>query len=262
MNVCVLYPSHALLAEFGESFAGQCGVCLLAEDRSSTAIIPESSLLDFCGSADIVPYRGHGPLRTIPFEDEMKAYSLIRDEAAKLKALQEVAMPPSFFKPFGLLHGLLSFRIGDGRLDLAVSPALAEIVGWRAGDVVSLGQSFDKPLFVLLFDPNGHTIDGEDELRVSFPIDSVSLGLASIPASDWFKVACEIRDRCVYFAINSDSLAARLSFDRVMSKDDVEAYDPEPDISVSYPKSSIVSLSRFHERIIPWCIFVSRLIPV
>ncbi len=149
MKVCVVYPSENLVREFGSLFKDRCGVCLIDGEMASTAIISKGDLSIFAGDAALVPYQGYGLFRVIPFEDEARAYALIRDEASKLKKLESAKLPPDYFRPSGLLFGLLSYKIDDHHIDLSLAGSLCDMIGWQPGDPVGLGQSSDKTSFIL-----------------------------------------------------------------------------------------------------------------
>jgi hypothetical protein len=196
-KVCVIYPTGSLVEEFGSTFEGKVGVCVIDGDIASTSIIHRSQLRSVTDGFDCVPSQGRS-ICLLPLDDELEAYSRIRKEAASLVFVSRPRLPSGFYRPQALWFGTFALAIEVGSLRIKVGHGLATALGWREGDGIVLGVSSDQRTLAFCYDANGSRLSGGD-LMASYPLGvGLSRELETLCPGKWVPVAVEVRDHVVF----------------------------------------------------------------
>ena len=196
-KVCVVYPTESLVDEFGSTFEGKFGVCIIDGDQAKTSIIHRSELRAFTAGLDCVPSRD-GKLGLLPMDDELEAYRRIRQEAADLAMVSRPGMPVGYYKPQALWFGLFEISIEVGSIRIKIGHGLATALGLREGDAVALGISPDQKTLAFCYDTVGSRLTGGD-LIASYPLGiGLPRELETVSPGNWVPVAVEVRDQVVF----------------------------------------------------------------
>jgi len=231
-KVCVTYPTESLVDEFGPIFEGKIGVCLIDGEQATTQIVHRSELRSVTYGFECVPSCG-GRIHLLSLDDELEAYRRIRKEAANLALVSRSKLPTGFYKPQALWFGLFELSIEVGSIRIKVGHGLASALGWREGDGVGLGVSFDQTTLAFCYDPDGSRLVGGD-LISSYPLGvGLPRELETVLPGVWVPVAVEVRDQVVCVRLEdfiSAATCARGSVDGEMDDlDAVPSDDDEPD---------------------------------
>jgi hypothetical protein len=207
-KICVIYPTESLVDEFGPSFEGKFGVCIIDGDEAETSIIHRSELRSLTGDLDCVPSNG-ARVCLLPLDDELEAYRRIRQEAADFATVSRVRLPTGYYKPQALWFGLFSLSIEVGSIRIKVGNGLATALGWREGDGVAFGVSPDEKTLAFCYDSSGSRLAGSD-LVASYPLGvGLPRELETLTPGNWVSVAVEVRDQVVFVRLEDFITAAR-----------------------------------------------------
>jgi hypothetical protein len=222
-KVCVIYPTESLVDEFGSTFEGKVGVCLIDGEQASTSIVHRSELSFITAGLDCVPSQA-GKVHLLPLDDEMEAYRRIRQEAADLAIVSRHGLPTGFYKPQALWFGLFSISIEVGIIRIKVGHGLATALRWREGDGVTLGVSSDQKTLAFCYDPDGSRLAGGD-LLASYPLGvGLPRELETLSPGEWVSVAVEVRDQVVFVRLEDFVAASRKNLS--LADDEIDMSDP------------------------------------
>lgn len=165
----VVISSQALTREFGETFVGRTGVCRVTGDIAETQILPDFMVEEFIDGYARVPSHDPAPAALLPFHAELEAVHLIREEAQKLRLIENSTLPANHYRVSAMELGHFFLTLGQGWIDVAISPTLADRLSVREGDRFCLAASNDHQSFCLFYDQHGADLSS----------DSVSGGLSA-----------------------------------------------------------------------------------
>jgi hypothetical protein len=196
-KVCVIYPTESLVDEFGPTFEGKVGVCVIDGDNATTSIVHRSELRSVTAGLDCVPSQGNN-IHLLSLDDELEAYRRIRQEAAELVFVSRPSLPMGFYKPQALWLGMFALSVEVGSIRIRVGHGLASALGWREGDGVAFGVSSDHRTLAFCYDPRGNRLAGSD-LIASYPMGvGFPREVEMIAPGKWVPVAVEVRDQIVF----------------------------------------------------------------
>lgn len=244
-KVCVIYPTESLVEEFGASFEGKFGICIIDGDQAETSIIHRSELRSITDGLDCCP-AVDGRMALLPLDDELEAYRRIRQEAADLAMVSRPGLPVGYYKPQALWFGLFAMAVEVGSIRIKIGHGLARALGLREGDGVAFGVSPDQKTLAFCYDASGSRLTGGD-LIASYPLGvGLPREFETLSPGGWVPVAVEVRDQVVFVRLEDFLSAAKITSEDVNAVVECEIEDH---FEEAKPRNASPMLGRLY-----WCL--------